>query len=253
MFGELKIYQPDEGAGPRVSVDTILLADFARFPARSRVIELGCAQGAVALILARRRKINSQAGRGARFPVIDAVDINPDLIVLAKKNAELNGLSSDVSFFVSDLRECRRDFKAESYDAVIMNPPYDEPGRSRPSPNGAMADAMHGWSCTLAEVTASAKYLLKNRGKFFLVMRAKRTGELFTLLDANNVRPKRMRAVHPKPDRDASVVLIEAARASGDGLTIEPPLFIHGPDGKYTAELLEAYNLGGGGAEKCRS
>jgi tRNA1(Val) A37 N6-methylase TrmN6 len=52
-----------------------------------------------------------------------------------------------------------------------------------------------------------------------------------------------MRAVHPKPGRAASVVLVEASRASGDGLVVEPPLFIYGADGNYTEELLDAYRL----------
>jgi len=66
-------------------------------------------------------------------------------------------------------------------------------------------------------------------------------GELFHILSEQNVKPKRLRAVHPKPDRQASVVLVEAVRASGDGIIVEPPLFICGRDGKYTEELLAAY------------
>jgi tRNA1(Val) A37 N6-methylase TrmN6 len=106
-----------------------------------------------------------------------------------------------------------------------------------------MAEAMHGMACTLSEVVACAKYLLRNGGKFFLVIRAKRVGELFHLLYEHNVKPKRFRAVHPKPDRPASVVLVEAVRASGDGVTAESPLFIHDSGGEYTEALLEAYRL----------
>jgi tRNA1(Val) A37 N6-methylase TrmN6 len=196
-------------------------------------MELGCAHGAVSLIMARRMP-------GTRF---EGIDINPSLVEMALRNALLNGLAERVSFSVEDLREHRRDFAAESYDAVVMNPPYDEPGSSRPSADAATATAMHGEQCSLSDAVACAKYLLRNGGKFFLVMRAKRLGELFCLLHRHNVKPKRMRAVHPKPDRAASVVLVEAKRASGDGVTVEPPLFIYGADGNYTEELLAAYRL----------
>jgi tRNA1(Val) A37 N6-methylase TrmN6 len=261
LFGALKILQPDESAGPRVNVDTILLAHFARFPGRARAIELGCAQGTIALIIAMRRKLSrnglaepekhpvanaSTSSRENKATPIDAIDINPALIDLAQKNAELNELSGEVNFFVSDLREHRNNFRAGVYDAVVMNPPYDELHRSRPSPDDAIAAALHGASCDLPEIVTAAKYLLNNGGKFFLVMRAKRAAELFSLLRDHNLRPKRVRAVHPKPDREASVVLVEAVRASGDGLVIEPPLFICGPDGQYTESLLEFYNLGAG-------
>ncbi|MDR3255524.1 MAG: methyltransferase [Synergistaceae bacterium] len=250
LYGALKMYQPKEGAGPRVNVDTILLAYFARLPRRARAIELGCAQGAVSLILAKKRR-EERRGHDLDLllhPAIDAIDIDADLIELARRNAELNGLSGDVSFFASDLREHRKNFAAGVYDVVVMNPPYDEQGRSRPSPNDAVARAKHGESCSLAEVVAAAKFLLRDGGKFFLVMRAKRTSELFVLLSENNIRPKRLLAVHPKPERDASVVLVEAVRASGEGLIIEPPLLIYGEDGEYTEKLLAAYRMG-----ECRS
>ena len=240
LYGALKMIQPEVGDGPRVNVDTILLADFARFPGRARVLEMGCAHGTVALILAKRRQLKYP---GHMVPAIDAFDINPNLIAMARRNAEMNDLSADVNFFVADLREHRKNFPAEAYDAVVMNPPYDEIDRSRASANSAMATAMHGECATLREVAGAAKYLLKNGGKFFLVIRAKRIGELLAILSGLNLKPKRLRFVHPKPDRTASVALVEAVRASGDGLTVEPPLFIHGPDGAYTEALMKAYRL----------
>ena len=240
LCGALKVIQPEVGDGPRVNVDTILLADFARFPSGAKVIEMGCAHGTVALILAKRRQL---AYPGHLAPAIDAFDINPDLIAMAQRNAEMNDLGANVSFFVSDLREHRKNFSSETYDTVIMNPPYDEAGRSRASANSAMAAAMHGECATLREVASAAKYLLKNGGKFFLVIRANRTGELLAILSDLNLKPKRLRFVHPKPGRRASVVLAEAVRASGDGLAVEPPLFIQGPDGAYTEELMKAYRL----------
>ncbi|MDR3075814.1 MAG: methyltransferase [Synergistaceae bacterium] len=235
LYGAVKLHQPSEGRGPRVSVDTVLLAHFAKIRSRARVAEMGCAHGAVTLIMAKRNPAAS----------FDGFDIDPGLVDMASLNARLNGLSERARFFVSDLREHRNNFAPESYDAVVMNPPYDEPDKSRPSPSRALAVAMHGEACLLADVVACAKYLLRNGGKFFLVIRAKRMGELFHLLHEHNVKPKRFRAVHPKPDRAASVVLVEAVRASGDGVTAEPPMFIYGEDGEYTENLLEAYRLGG--------
>jgi tRNA1(Val) A37 N6-methylase TrmN6 len=176
----------------------------------------------------------------------EGFDINPDLIALAVRNSGLNGAGEMVRFFVSDLREHRKNFARESYDVVVMNPPYDEPGTSRPSSKDAMAEAMHGKACTLSEVVDCAKYLLRNGGKFFLVIRAKRVGELFHLLYERNIKPKRFRAVHPKPGRPASVALVEAVRASGSGMTVENPLFIHDSGGEYTEALLEAYRLSDG-------
>ena len=227
LKGALKIIQPDEGAGLRVNVDTILLADFTKPKAGERILEIGCAHGAISLILAKRG-----------FSV-DGVDIQPHLIELAIKNAALNGLS--VRFKTADIRKYKGLAPAQSYDRIVVNPPYDEAGKSRPSPKEADAAAMHGACCTLEDIIAASHYLLKNRGRLDIVMREDRTGELFALLAKYKTPPKVMRCVHPRPDARSSVVLTEAMRSGSSGLIIEPPLFILGNDGAETAELKKAY------------
>jgi len=102
LYGAIKLHQPPEGRGPRVSVDTVLLAHFARARAKSRVVEMGCAHGAVTLIMAIRSP-------SAAF---EGFDIDPGLVAMAEENAALNGMSERVSFFASDLREHRKNFKA---------------------------------------------------------------------------------------------------------------------------------------------
>jgi tRNA1(Val) A37 N6-methylase TrmN6 len=240
LRGALKMRQPQEGTGPRVNVDTILLADYARFARRARVMEMGCAHGAISLILAKR--MLASTGPEKSQP-IEGIDINPVLVGMAKENALLNGLSDRVSFIVADLREYKSLYRAGTYDVVIMNPPYDEPGRSRRSADESVSAAMHGDLCTLRDVAAAAKYLLRNGGSLFLVIRAKRLAELSFILHEHNVKIKKIRAVHPKPDGDASVVLVKAVRASGDGVIVEPPMFIYGGDGEYTEMLLCAYRI----------
>ncbi|MDR3355009.1 MAG: methyltransferase [Synergistaceae bacterium] len=240
LYGALKMRQPEEGTGPRVNVDTVLLADYARFAESSKVMEMGCAHGAISLILAKRMLASARPGK---FQPIEGIDINPELVGMARENAVLNGLWDRVSFDAVDLREHRSRYRAGTYDAVIMNPPYDEPGKSRRSANESVSAAMHGDLCTLRDVAAAAKYLLRNGGSLFLVIRAKRLGELAFILHEHNVKVKRIRAVHPKPDREASVVLVKAVRASGDGVIVEPPMFIYGEDGEYTERLLAAYRI----------
>ena len=248
LHGELKIHQPLIDYGPRVNIDTILLAHYVRMKARDRVLELGCAHGAVSLILARRRSLERQDDRGT----IEGMDIQEDLLALATRNAALNNLQRLVAFKTGDLRKSRDLFPPQVYDVIVMNPPYDEIGKSQRHLSSAMATALHGEQCALCDVIAAAGYLLKNKGRLFLVMRAKRLGELFSLMDQYNVRPKRFRTVHPKQGCAASVVLVEGVRASGDGVIVESPLFVQGEDGAYTADLEAAYLLEKRGDASCR-
>ena len=248
LHGELKLYQPLVDHGPRVNIDTILLAHYVRMKARDRVLELGCAHGAVSLILARRRSLQREDDRGT----IEGMDIQEELVALAARNAQLNDLQRLVTFKTGDLRKSRELFPPQTYDVVLMNPPYDEIGKSQRHLSTVMATALHGEQCALCDVIAAAGYLLKNRGRLFLILRAKRLGELFSLMDQYNVRPKRLRAVHPKPGSAASVVLVEGVRASGEGIIIEPPLFVQGENAAYTADLEAAYILKKGGGTSCR-
>ncbi len=236
LYGALTLRQPAEG--PRVNVDTILLSAYVRdtFPRTGgRILELGCASGAVSLILA------------LRFPdaALTGLEIQEDLAALAEENAALNGLSGRISVVRGDLRNSGTLFPPQSFDCVAMNPPYGEPGRGRPSASRADRAARQGIWCSPGEVASAARYLLKHRGRMYVVFRAGRTAELLASLSERDVEPKRIRFVHPLPGRKASVVLVEALRGGKPGMTVEPPLFIEDGSGNYTEELLSAYTKEG--------
>lgn len=231
LYGVLKIKQPDEKDGLRVNMDTILLAAFTKPRRREKILEIGCAHGAVSLILAKRG-----------FNV-DGVDIQRHLIELAEENAALNGLEEKVKFYAADIREYRKLWRAQTFDRIVVNPPYDELASSNRSPSDERARSVHGLECTLSSIVEASKYLLKNKGRLDIVIRAGRMAELFSLFDKNGMAPKTLRCVHPKPQKDAVTVLIEAMRAAAHGIIIKPPLFVLDDTGQNTPELLEAYRI----------
>ena len=238
LWGALSLEQPAEGRGPRVTVDTVLLSAFVRLKGRERILELGAAHGALSLLLAHRLRVRGPLDPALR---VRGLEIQGELVDLARSNARAAGLDSWVSFDPGDLRDRKAWDTPPPYDVVVANPPYEDPDRSRPSLREGVALAVHGLTCSLEDLVRAARNCLRSRGRLFLVMRAQRLGELAALLRQHRLEPKRLRAVHPKPDRAASVVLLEAMRDGGPGLVVEPPLFIHGPDGAYTKDLLRAY------------
>ena len=245
--GELALLQPKEKGGLRVNVDTILLSSYTHIRNRDDVLELGCAHGAVSLILAKRRQLSNRDVSGS----IVGIDIQPRLVALAKENAERNKLENLVRFLEGDLRAFKSLFAPQSFDVIVMNPPYDQPGSSRISPSSPMATALHGVDCTLDNIIEASTYLLKNKGRLYLVMRSKRVGELITLMGKSNIPVKRMQCVHAQPNDPAYICLLEGMRCAGKEMVIDPPLFVREGE-HYTEQLKEAYKKALIGGIRCR-
>lgn len=235
LRGRLRLWQPVEG--PRVSIDTVLLSAWTRVCKGERVLEMGTAHGAVALLLALRFP---EAGS------IEGLEIQEDLYDLAQKNLETNALDGRVRFIRGDLRDHRRLFPPQSFDVLVVNPPYDSPTQARGSRSARAATARQGTHCSLEDVAKAARFLLRNRGRFYSVIRANRVSEMMEVLSMNSLEPKRWRSVHHRIDREASVVLLQATRAAAKGMRVESPLVVFGPDGAYTSEALQAYDTESG-------
>ena len=229
LYGFLNMLQPEDG--PRVNMDTVLLAGFAGLKAGERAIELGCAHGTVTLILAKRY----------RDAFVEGLDVQPHLVELARKNADRNGLTANTAFRAADLRDVRRLYPHQSFDAVVVNPPYEDPGFGRRSESESSRVARQGELCTLDDVCTASAFLLKNRGRLYMVMRALRLADTLAALRSHRIEPRVVRMVHPTPAKDASVFLVEARRNGGPAMTVLPPLYIYDDRGEYTDELMSFY------------
>ena len=234
FHGKLKLWQPKEG--PRVNMDTVLLAAYVRLRLRidSAFVELGSATGAVSLMLALRFP--------DRFRIL-GLEIQPELEALAQRNCLENGLGGRVAFRRMDLRE-HRSLPAESFDGLVVNPPYEEEGKGRKSPLEPISIARQGSCCALRDVFEAASWLLKHKGRFFAVFRAGRTAEFLASMTSGGIEPKRLRFVYPRAGEGANLFLVEGLKGGGSGSAVEPPLFVHDAGG-YTSELLKAYELEG--------
>jgi tRNA1Val (adenine37-N6)-methyltransferase len=109
------------------------------------------------------------------------------------------------------------------------------------SENEGRAIARTEICCTLEDVIRISSRLLKMSGRLALIHRPHRLPEIFGLMRAHHLEPKRLRMVHPVSDAEPSMVLIEAVHGGRPYLTVEPPLVVYTKDRTYTEEIYRIY------------
>jgi tRNA1(Val) A37 N6-methylase TrmN6 len=225
------LVQPD--GGYRFGADSLLLACYPRPREGDRFLELGAGCGAVSLGMLLHARASGLRGLG--------VDRNPDMVRAARDNAQSLGFSESFRAEEADVRSLRGSqlIAPESFDLVLVNPPYRRPEQGRQSPVEAESAARVERETGLEDFLRAAAYALKNKGLVCIVFLAERLPYLLRTLGACRLEPKRMRPVQGRPDRSASQVLVEARKNGGEGLEAEPALVLYsGEKGGLSREAL---------------
>lgn len=216
----------------KLGTDCVLLVDFVNTASARLGIDLGCASGAISLLLLVRAPLLHMTG----------LELVPQAVELARENMAENALTERADMLCGDIRRVRELFAAGSFDLTVANPPYFPVGHGKPSADAARAAARGETSCTLDDICAAAQWLLRTGGGFSLVHRPERLGELFVCMSAHGIEPKRLRCVQQRAESAPSLVLVEGRRGGKPGLKIEPPLILSASDGSESAEYRRIYH-----------
>ena len=216
----------------KLGTDSVLLAAFANSGSAHRGIDLGCASGAVALLLLSGNEKLHMTG----------LEIVPEAAELARANMERNGFSDCSEIVCGDIRRHRELFKSGAFDLVVSNPPYFPVRSGRLSPDKERAAARGETDCTLEDICAAAAFLCRTGGRVCFVHKPERLSELFCAMSARGIEPKRLRLVCHTQNSAPNLVLVEGRRGGNPGLKIEPPLILRNPDGTETDEILKIYH-----------
>ncbi len=196
-----------------------------------RALDLGCGTGIIPLLLEAKT-------RGRHFT---GLEIQREMADMAARSVRLNRLEDKIDIIEGDIKEAGRIFGGASFDVVTANPPYMNDSHGLKNPDLPRAIARHEVLCTLQDVVREAAKVLRPGGRFYLVHRPRRLIEIITELAGYGLEPKRLKFVHPFADREAKMVLIEAARGGRSFVRVEKPLIVFRERGIYTDEINEIY------------
>ena len=142
-------------------MDAVLLSSFACVPEGKKVLDLGCGNGIIPILLSAKTQAEH----------IEGLEIQADIADMARRSVEDNKLDSRVHITTGDIKEAAEIFGAASFDAVTTNPPYMSESHGLTNPTGHKAIARHELKCTLEDVLKASAKLLKPGGHFFMVHR----------------------------------------------------------------------------------
>ncbi len=216
----------------KLGQDSMLLSDFAAPPARGKVVDLGCGNGALGVLLCSRHERVDVTG----------IEIQEDVAELAWDNVRINHLSDRMRVVTGDFKRCKKLFDPGQFDYAVCNPPYFSQGSGYAAKGENRHTARQEVQSNAADAVRAAAYLIKYGGRAAFVYRPERVCELIRVMQQCGLEPKRMRFVHQNAQAVPSAVLLEARRGSSPGVQIAPPLLVCDENGQQTREYLSIYH-----------
>ncbi len=219
LGGRVVLRQPRRGY--RVAIDSVLLAAAVPLKPGDRAIDLGCGVGAVSLCLLSRQ------------PELQVFGVERQAVLagLARRNAAENGWADRFTVEELDFTSSPEGWEGQ-FDHAVLNPPYHDAARQRPSPNAVKAAANHTAPAALPAALASARVSLKHKGRVTLVHRADALSEILeAMVGFGEIA---ICPLWPKAGRPAKRVIVSARKGMKSGSAILPGLVLHEADGAYT-------------------
>ncbi len=228
------LYQPQSGYC--YNSDSIFLYDFINFfKPKGKLLDVGAGCGIVGLLVARDNK----------KVTLEAVEKQATFREYAKINARVNNI---------ELRLYAGDFLAldnsEKYDYIISNPPFYPDGVQK-SENEMLFYARYNVNLPLEPFFKKVSQLLKPHSHFIFCYDATQFSLICELLAKVKMRVEDVQFVHPKRDRNASLVMVHARNGSKSMLKVWAP-FISFEGDKPSPKVQEIYKKANTQSIKCQ-
>ncbi len=214
----------------RFGTDAVLLADFAARVKTVNAADLGTGCGIIPMLWAAKGRVKTATG----------IEIQKDGAEMFKQTIEQNCLEGMLTAVNADLKNLKGVLPFGAFDLVSCNPPYKAQGAGIISESESDKIARHETLCTLPDIAAAAKRLLKFSGRFCLCHRPERLADIISAMKNEGIEPKTLRLVIQREGEEPWLILIEGRLGGKPGMRIMPPLYIE-KDGKMSNDTAKIY------------
>lgn len=212
-------------------IDSVLLAHFAYAYEDEIVMDIGTGTGIIPILM-------SAITDARKF---DAIDIQKDSVIMARKSVSLNNLENKINIFHCDVKNLTQNFPKNTYDVVTVNPPYVKYKSGIINNITPKSIARNEIFCTFEDIVFNSNKILKNKGRFYLIHKASRLADIMYTLRNHGLEPKKLQFIQSYFNSSPNLVLIEAIKQANPMLNVLPNLIIYNDDGSYTQEVFDIY------------
>lgn len=226
---DLKIKQYKDGYC--FTSDAVLLANMTRCSAGDTIVDFGCGNGVISLLLTAKLPCRKVTG----------IEIQQEVAELAEENVRFNHLQDKITIIRGDIVDAPDLLRKESVQVVVCNPPYFAKSSGEQRECAQVALSRFESSCTLADLAQSAGKVLKYGGEFYIIHKTNRMAEVISECTQALLIPKNLTLIYPKISKTADTFVLRCKKCGKHGLSVDK-LVVYDEDGKMTNEAAALYN-----------
>lgn len=216
-YPNLKVYQYEEGF--KFSLDSILLAEFTKIRKSDKSIIDLCTGNAVIPILLHHKYQKNIIG----------FEIQSEISKLAIDSVLENNMENQIQIINDSVLNVENYFPGNNFDVVLSNPPYFKYHNEKyVNDNIVKSIARHEIEISLEQLIAKASFLLKEKGRFYLVHIPERIDEIFIYANKYQLAVKELQFISSKENDTPIIVLVSMLKSGHFGCKIYPQISIGG-------------------------
>ncbi|MDE6758920.1 MAG: methyltransferase [Clostridia bacterium] len=211
--------------------DAVLLANMTRCCSGDTIVDFGCGNGVISLLLSAKLPCKKIIG----------IELQKEVADLAQENVKFNNLEDKIEIINEDIVNAPNLLGKESIEVVVCNPPYFSAASGEKRESQQIALSRHESTCSLAKLVQSASQILKFGGEFYIIHKTARMAEVISECTNANLIPKNLTLIYPKITKKADTFVLRCKKYGKHGLDVDK-LVVYEEDGRMSVEAQTLYN-----------